>query len=129
MAVKQPNTICKNVNCHHGADGGRKHYYTCRYCVGTMNWRAVACCEECYQAYMEQVEAARSHGDAVDTLPERIDLTKTEVEQLVSSDNMGELLTQTQAELADVFEENPHYSIADAVDEVNREIDRKRKRK
>lgn len=129
MAVKKPNTICKNVHCTKGADGGRKHYYTCRYCVGTMNWRSVACCEECYKAYMDQVQAARSHGEPVDILPERTDMTKAEVEDLVRGDNLGELVEQTKEELADVFEENPHYSIAQAVDDVNREIDRKRKKK
>lgn len=129
MAVKQPNTICKNVNCHHGADGGRKHYYACRYCVGMMNWRAVACCEACYAAYMEQVQAARSHGESVDILPDRTDMSKAEVKKLVHSGNAEDLLQQTKAELADVLEENPDFSIAEAVDEVNRKIDQKRKKK
>ena len=132
MAERKPNTICKNIHCTHGADGGRKHYYTCRYCVNTMNWRAVACCLECFEAYIQQVREARGEVAAVpekDLLPERTDMSVEEVRRIVKDESFEDAFEQTKEELSDIFEEHPDYGIADAVDEVNRKLDAKSRRK
>lgn len=129
MSVKRPNTICKNINCHKGEDGGRKHYYTCRYCVHSENWRAMACSEECYTAYQEQVKAARTHGKTVNTYPERTDMSHEEVVDLVENGDLSKVIEETNAELADELSENPGTGYGEIVDLVNQHLDNKRKKK
>ena len=123
MAAKQPNTICKHRNCTRGKDGGRKHYYTCRYCARTANWRSVACCEECYQAYMKQVAQARGLGDPPDVLPDRTDMTKEEVRVLVTETPLEDVVRETQEELADEIAASPGMDIGQIVDQINKQLD------
>lgn len=123
MAVKQPNTICKNQNCHNGKDGGRKHYYTCRYCVHTENWRAMACSEECYAEYIKQIQASRTSGESVDQYPIRTDMSHEEVVQLVERSDFAQVVTETNDELADEIEEFPDKDYAGIVDAINLRLD------
>lgn len=122
MALKQPNTICKNRDCRRGADGGRKHYYSCRFCVRTENWRSVACCWECYTAYLDQVREARSRHEPVDLAPERTDLTRDEWMELMRADE-EQVIRETEVELAAELAEHPAASIPDIVDEINAQLD------
>ena len=123
MALKQPNTICKNRNCTKGSDGGRKHYYTCRYCVHSVNWRSVACSEECYDEYMRQVALARSHNVDIDTLPERTDMTRSEVYELVMDADPDDVVRETNEELAEEIAESPELGFGQIVDRINEQLD------
>lgn len=123
MASKAPNTICKNVNCHNGDDGGRKHYYSCRYCAYTANWRSVACCEECYDAYMAQVSEARARGRTVDLLPERTDMDQDEVYNLIHNADIEAVVKQTKDELEAELTEHPEWGYAKIVDDINTQLD------
>lgn len=129
MAERAPNTICKNAQCGKGADGGRKHYYTCRYCVASGNWRSVACSPECFEAYCRQVADARAKQIPVDTAPERTDLSPDEVHALVASEDMPAIMQESRDELSDVFDANPEMGLAEAVDLVNRHMDSQGKEK
>lgn len=123
MALKQPNTICKNRNCTKGKDGGRKHYYTCRYCARTANWRSVACCEECYQEYLKQVAEARANNQPPDLLPERTDMTKDEVYTLVTEADLEDVVRETEEELAEELAESPELGFGQIVDRINEQLD------
>ena len=125
----KPNTVCKNKDCHHGEDGGRKHYYSCLYCVHSENWRSMACCEECYDAYMEQIRQARSHGDPVDTYAERTDMGHEEVVQLVDHADTYQVIADTDSELAEAISELPGLGYGEIVDTVNQQLDRNRKQR
>lgn len=97
-----------------------------------MNWRAVACCLECFEAYIQQVREARGEVAAIpekDLLPERTDMSVEEVRHIVKDESFEDAFKQTKEELSDIFEEHPDYGIADAVDEVNRKLDAKSRRK
>lgn len=123
MAIKKPNTLCKNRNCTHGTDGGRKHYYTCRYCTHSENWRAVACSWECYLAYQSQLIEARNTNQVVDTVPERTDMSRDEVVALINETETEQVVAETEIELADEIEENPTMGFGDIVDAINAELD------
>ena len=123
MALKQPNTICKNLNCTKGKDGGRKHYYTCRYCVHSVSWRSVACCEECYEEYMRQVAEARAHNQPVDLFPERTDMSQDDVRSLVMDTSYEDVVQATKEELAEEIEESPGLSLGQIVDRINEQLD------
>ncbi len=123
MAQKTPNTICKNRNCTRGKDGGRKHYYTCRYCAHTVNWRSVACCEECYEAYMLQLREARENNRPLDIFPERTDMSEAEVRDLVLNASLDEVVKETEAELAEELEESPWLGFGQIVDKINEQLD------
>jgi len=122
MALKQPNTICKNRNCHNGEDGGRKHYYSCLYCARTENWRSVACSWDCYLAYQEQVAEARRKDEPVNLLPERTDMTKDQVETMIHEMSVDEVMEQTLLELAEEIEANPDMGFGELVDLVNEQL-------
>lgn len=126
MAIKKPNTICKNRDCHKGEDGGRRHYFVCRYCTHTENWRAVACCWECYMAYQAQLIAARSNREPVDLLPERTDMTRDEVHALIFDTPVEQVIADTEAELAEELEEHPSMGFSDIVDIINQELEHQR---
>jgi len=123
MTTKQPNTLCKNRDCKRGTDGGRKHYYTCRYCAHSENWRAVACCPECYDAYMKQVADARNKPSPAELLPERTDMTVAEVEELIHELPTEQVMAETLGELAEEMAEHPELGIGDIVDMINVELD------
>lgn len=128
MALKQPNTICKNRDCTKGEDGGRKHYYACRYCAHSENWRAVACSWECYLAYSEQVIEARRKDEPVDMLPERTDMSHDEVVELMNAPT-EEVVAETMEELAEEMAEHPSMGFGEIVDSINEELDATHKRR
>lgn len=124
----KPNHICKYSGCTLGEDGSRKHYYACDYCDRTNSWRSVACCMEHYDLYVKEVLDARSKNRRVDTLPERTDMGRDEVNELLNSP-VEEVMENTKEKLKDYLSEE--VSLAEAVDKINDEIDnnaKKRKR-
>lgn len=124
MALKQPNTICKNRNCTKGKDGGRKHYYTCRYCVHSISWRSVACCPECYEAYMEQVADARGQNKFIDRLPARTDMSADDVLYLVTEASTEDVVRDTVDELSDELIKYEGLSFGQIVDHINMDLDK-----
>lgn len=122
MALKKPNTLCKNINCNKGEDGGRKHYYSCRFCVRDENWRSMACSWECYMEYNNQVLKARGNGVVVDMLADRTDMSKDEVEVLMKTP-IEQVIEQTERELADEIKESPSKGFDDIVDTINAKLD------
>lgn len=126
MALKKPNTVCKNRNCTKGKDGGRKVFYTCKYCVHTMSNLSVACSDECFEEYMKQVAEARNHGTPLtfeEKLPERTDMTQEEVLELVMATPTEEVVAETEEELADELAEEPTHSYGMVVKRINEELD------
>lgn len=123
MAIKKPNTLCKNRNCTKGTDGGRKHYYACRYCTHSENWRSVACSWECYMEYQAQLIEARSKNEPVDTVPERTDMTRDEVVTLISETPAEQVVAETEVELFEEIEANPSMGFGEIVDAINAELD------
>ena len=122
MALKKPNTLCKNVNCTKGENGGRKHYYSCRFCVRDKNWRSMACSWECFMEYNDQVMKARTGGIVVDMLADRTDMSKDEVKVLMETP-VEQVVEQTEFELATEIEENPSKGFDEIVDKINAELD------
>ena len=117
MAEIKANHICKNPEC-------RKKYYACDFCGRTLNWRSVACSFACYQKYMDLVIAERSKGKDVEVKPERIDMTEQEVDALMEAP-IEEVFEKTKEELKDFADINGDVDFAKAVDEINRELDKK----
>lgn len=120
------NTICKYSKCNLGKDGGRKHYYSCGYCVATENWKSMACCKEHYDLYIEEVLAARANGKEVDTLPDRTDMSKDDIRALKKK-SVKQVRKETEKELADYADENGDINITEAIDKINKEIDKNEK--
>lgn len=117
------NTICKYSKCNLGKDGGRKHYYSCGYCVATENWKSMACCKEHYDLYIEEVLEARQNGKEVDTLPDRTDMSKEDIKSLKKK-SIKQVKKETEKELANYVDENGELNISEAVDKINKEIDK-----
>lgn len=117
MAEIKANHICKNPEC-------RKHYYACDYCGRSQNWRSVACSFACYQKYMDLVIAERSKGKDIEVKPERTDMTEQEVDALMEAP-IEEVIEKTKEELKDFADINGDVDFAKAVDEINRELDKK----
>jgi hypothetical protein len=117
------NTVCKYSKCNLGKDGGRKHYYSCGYCVATENWKAMACCKEHYNLYIEEVLAARANGKDVDTLPDRTDMTKDEIKTLKKKP-LKKVREETVKELQDYADENGEVNINEVVEKINEELDK-----
>lgn len=122
MSEMTPNHICKNPNCHKGKDGERKKYYACRYCDKSFNWRSVACSFECYQEYMNAVIEERSKNKEVKVVPERIDMTETEVEELMNKPTEV-VLEETKEELKEYINKDGSADFAKIVDTINAEVD------
>lgn len=120
----KPNTICKYSGCTNGKDGGKKHYYSCLYCVATENWKSMACCKEHYDLYIKEVLAAREKGEDIDTLPDRTDMTKDQIKK-VKMKPKKQLAKQAKEELKDYTDENGEVNIQEAVNKINNEIDEK----
>lgn len=116
------NTVCKYSGCTYGKDGGRKHYYSCVYCVATENWKSMACCKEHYDLYIKEVLTSRERGEVVDILPDRTDMTKDQIKK-VKMKPKKQLIQETKIELKDYADENGEVNIQEAVDKVNKEID------
>lgn len=119
------NHICKYSGCTLGENGTPKKYYACVYCSRTESWRAMACCKEHYDLYIQEVLDNREHGNQVDTLPERTDMTKDEVRELMSRPE-EEVLEEAKEELKDFAKADGTVDIAEAVEEINRDIDRRK---
>ena len=117
MSEMKPNHICKNPEC-------RKKYYACNYCSRTLSWRSVACSFECYQKYTDLVIAERSKGKTVEVKPERTDMTEKEVDELMERP-IEEVFEETKEELKDFADIDGNVNFAKAVDEINRELDKK----
>ena len=120
----KPNTYCKYSGCTRGKDGGRAHYYSCLICGKKENWRSVACCEEHYQLYVEEVLVARAKNKSVDTTPDRSDMTKQEYKEKVIERPMDEVVEETKAEMTaagygEYLEEN---GLTETVDKINEDI-------
>ena len=108
--IKRPNSICKNINC-------RKPFYACAFCTHTNAWRSMACSIECYLAYGDQVCEARAAKKKVNLLPERTDMTETEIKEFMEKP-IDEIIAITNEELKDYSG-----SIAEIVTQINDEID------
>ncbi len=117
MAEIKPNHICRNPEC-------KKAYYACNFCDKSQNWRSVACSFACYQKYMDLVIAERSKGKTVEVKPERTDMTEKQVDALLDAP-VETVLEETKAELADFADIDGNVDFAKAVDEINRELDKK----
>ena len=117
MSEIKPNHICKNPEC-------RKNYYACNYCSRTLNWRSVACSFACYQKYTDLVIAERSKGKTVDVKPERTDMTEKEVDELLKRP-IEEVLEETKEELKEFADIDGNVNFAKAVDEINKELEKK----
>ena len=117
MSEIKPNHICKNPEC-------RKKYYACNFCDKNRTWRSVACSFECYQKYTDLVIAERSKGKTVEVKPERTDMTEKEVDELLERP-IEEVLEETKEELKDFADIDGNVNFAKAVDEINRELDKK----
>lgn len=117
MAEIKPNHICRNPEC-------KKAYYACNYCDKSQNWRSVACSFACYQKYMDLVIAERSKGKIVEVKPERTDMTEKQVDELLDAP-VETVLEETKAELLDFADIDGNVDFAKAVDEINRELDKK----
>lgn len=124
MMQREPNHICKYSGCTLGENGSPKRYYACVYCSRTESWRAMACCKEHYNLYIQEVLDNREKGKEVDTLPDRIDMTKEEVKDLMKRPE-EEVLEEAKEELKDFANEDGSVNIADAVEEINKSIDRR----
>lgn len=118
MSEMKPNHICKNPEC-------RKYYYACNYCDKSNNWRSVACSFECYQKYMDLVIAERSKGKTVTTIPERTDMTETEVKELLNKPTEV-VLEETKEQLKDFVGVDGSIDFAKTVDEINENLNKKK---
>ena len=117
MSEMKPNHICKNPEC-------KKAYYACNFCDKNMTWRSVACSFSCYQKYTDLVIAERSKGKTIEVKPERTDMTEKEVDELLKKP-IEEVLEETKEELKDFADINGNVDFAKAVDDINRELDKK----
>lgn len=123
----KPNTICKYSGCTLGEDGGRKHYYACAYCAASEKWKAMACCREHYDLYIQEILKDReAEKDAM--VPERTDMTKEEVKALKNIP-LKQLKKEAKEELKEYADENGEVNIDEAVDKVNAELDKERAKK
>ena len=117
MSEIKSNHICKNPEC-------RKKYFACNFCDKNQNWRSVACSFACYQKYTDLVIAARSNGKTVDVKPERTDMTEKEVDELLKRP-IEEVLEETKEELKEFADIDGNVNFAKAVDEINKELEKK----
>lgn len=120
------NTICKYSKCNLGKDGGRKHYYSCNYCAATENWKSMACCKEHYNLYIEEVLKAREHGQSIDTLPDRTDMSKEDI-KLLKKKSVKQVKKETEEELKQYADEFGEINISEAVEKINKELDLNKK--
>lgn len=125
MALKIPNTICKNRNCTKGKDGGRRIFYSCKYCVHTISKQSIACCDECYEEYLAQVAEARQQHQQMDLFPERTDMSKDEVYDLIMTASTEDVIRETEEELAEELSEDPMLGYGLIVCRINEQLNEK----
>ena len=121
MAEMKPNHICKNPNC-------RKHYYACDLCDRNHSYKAVACSIECFKIYTDLVLEARSKGTKIDKLPDRTDMTKSEVAKLMKKP-VKEVAEKTKMDLKEYSDDTSSISLSEFISEVNKTIDNKKTQK
>lgn len=124
MPTKEPNHICKNNKCPYGINGQPKHYYACDYCDRTERWHSMVCCQACLQPYQEQVIEERAKKKKVNLLPVRTDMTMEQTEELMHRP-IEEIIEENKEEFKEFYQEG--YSLANALEIINAEIDEKRK--
>ena len=78
----------------------------------------------CYQKYTDLVIAERSKGKTVEVKPERTDMTEKEVDELMERP-IEEVFEETKEELKDFADIDGNVNFAKAVDEINKELDKK----
>ena len=118
----QANTICKYSKCSLGKNGGRKHYYSCGFCVVSENWKSMACCKEHYNLYLQEVLASRKNGIPVDLLPDRTDMTKEELRSFKKKP-LAQAKKETEDELKDYADADGTVDFGKAADQINQELD------
>lgn len=117
MAEMKPNHRCKACG---------KEYFACRICDKTKAWRSVACSPECYQKYVDMVIEARTKGKEINSLPERTDMTKAEVAEMMALPEEI-VLSQTKEELKDYVSEDGSLNFVEAVEQINADLNKKKK--
>lgn len=126
VKVRKPNTICRNPNCKHGENGEPKHFYACLSCMRGERWRSYCCCVECYNEYTQLVLESREKEHKERELPLRTDMTESEIKQVMETPQRVVDAYTKEVELKDYFDDNPTGTIADAVESINKDIDKKR---
>lgn len=121
MAEMKPNHICKNPNC-------RKLYYACDLCDRNHSYKSVACSIECFKIYTDLVLEARSKGEKIDKLPDRTDMTKSEVVKLMKKP-VKEVVEKTKKDLKEYSDDTSSTSLSEFISEVNKTIDNKKTQK
>ncbi len=128
----EPNTLCKNPNCHHGEDGKRKHFYACAYCTGTKKWKAYCCSPECWDEYQAIIAKRRAGNKQQEDLPDRTDMTQEEVKALIHNTPYEVIEDTTRQELDGYLPEDAEISpetVGPVIDTINAEIDAERQAK
>ena len=118
MAEIKPNHICKNPEC-------KKTYYACNFCDRNLNWRSVACSFSCYQKYMDLVIEERTKGKNIELKPKRTDMSELEVDVLMKTP-IEDVIEKTKEDLKEFADINGNVDFAKAVDEINKELDKKK---
>ncbi len=73
---------------------------------------------------MKQVLDERSKNVIVDTSPERTDMSKPELSEMLQRP-AEEILAETKIELSKYIQENENSDIAEIVDDINKDIKKK----
>lgn len=123
--VKKPNTICRNPNCTHGEDGGRKKFYACLACMRRESWRAYCCSIECYEEYTKLILDSRSKGNTEPIQPERIDMSSEEINKVMETPMEAVEEYTKNVELKEYISENPAASFSEIIEKINVDIDNK----
>lgn len=111
------------MNCHKGADGGRKKYYACDACDRT-SYRVIACCPECYAEIM-RIRQKNAEAKAVVLKPERLDKTEDEINEIMTAP-IEEVEKRSKEELSDYADELETVGLERVVDMINEKIDAER---
>lgn len=119
MIVKkrEPNHICRNPKCDKGINGKPKEYWACDYCDRKNTWRALCCSIECFNELMDTKPANPIY-------PNRTDKTENETRELFNK-SVEQVRTETIEELSDYSEIISEQGLTGAINEINKEIDRK----
>ena len=118
MAEIKANHICKNPEC-------KKTYYACNFCDRNLNWRSVACSFACYQKYMDLVIEERTKGKNVELKPKRTDMSELEIDVLMKTP-IEDVIEKTKEDLKEFADINGNVDFTKAVDEINKELDKKK---
>lgn len=86
----------------------------------------MACCKEHYNLYVEEVLEAREHGKSVDTLPDRTDMSKDDI-KLLKKKPIKQIKKETESELSQYADDLGEVNINEAVEKINKELDKKQK--